>query len=240
MKDSKITEYQNKLSKFIDSSNYYGTLMHPKQCQICKMDREERLKIDNLLLKDAGIQTVKLYLLDVYPGEFDPANVERCIRQHKKYLPYLLEEIKYKSMFRRAREHLADLKKSPDEMTMIEKLELLTELEEEILKEYANFENERMSLINVFYKETFPLLMTRLHNEIISGQAKNIRDVTLASETIFKMADSISKATSIGHVEDKEKELNFNNIDEKPIPSTKEKIVSLTEKINKATEGKTG
>lgn len=241
-----LTDYQTKLNKFINTSNYYGTLFHPKQCQICNMPKEDKEKVNNLILKDVGIQYVKTYLLAEYPDEFDPANVERCIRQHSKYLPYLLEEVKYKSMFKRAKRHLEECEKSTDELSNLEKIQIISKIEEEIIKEYSSFEDERMSIMNVFYKNTLPLLMTRLHNDIVSGKAKDIRDITLSSESIFNILEKMSKFKSIAQVDDskteKESELDLNKINENPKDnqSTKENILSLTDRIAKATEGKTG
>lgn len=225
---------EDKISKFIHSSNYYGTFYHSKGCQICKMPKVEKDRINELLLKGKGIQDVKEFVMTEYGNMFDPANVERCIRQHGKYLPYLLEDVTYKSIFKRAKKHLED--KNPNDLSDTEKLEVISKIEEEIIKEYSSFEYEKMSLMNVFYKETFPLLMTRLHNEIVEGKAKDIRDITEASQTILKMSSVMNQAVSISNVKDEEdQEPNFSKIDEKPESSTKEKIVSLTEKINRAT-----
>ena len=233
-----LKDMENKFQQFTSSSNYYGTLMHPKTCKICKLPRKYLNNINEMLLKGTPQAHVGQMLLEEYPDDFSQDNISRSVRQHAKYLPYLLEETTYKSMFKRAKRHLKD--KNLDTMPVEEKLKIISQIEEEIIKEYSNMEFERISLMNVFYKETLPLMLTRLHNEIVAGEPKGIRDITLASEAVVKMSQIINNAPSIAN---EEKPLDYNEYDENKNPNeqeNKEKIVSLTDKINKATEGKTG
>lgn len=220
--------------KFIDSSNYYKTSMHVRRCKICQLPPAIKTKLNKMILDGVDYGILEHYLLEQFPTIFNSKFLPKTIESHKKYLPYLISDVQIKSIFKRARSIIEN--KNIDMMDNNEKAQLITEIENEIISEYSDIENERISLLNVLFKEILPMMVSRLQDEIISGKAKDIKDVTDASTAVWKLTTAMAAAGATIKEEEKE-EVDFSKLDLENSKDTKSKVVSLRDSINKATKG---
>lgn len=226
-------QWENKYYEFINNTKYYKTSMHSKYCKICKLPRKERNIIDAKILNGEDPRVIVSYLhahhKDVF---FDKNNTSTKVQNHIKYLPYILEDVAIKHIFKRAR-HIIE-NKDISALDGKEKAKIITDIENEIIKEYEDLENERLSMLNMLFKETMPMLLERLHQVIVDGKPKDIKDVAEAGNIVFKLTTAMSvKGVNSGKEEEEEK-IDFSNMEKS---SDKEKVLSLTERIKKATNG---
>ena len=231
----KIEEFPDKVNKFInDQTKYYRSSIHWKYCQICHLPANVKTKINKMLLSGEPMANIELYIVKTYPEIFhDRPKLHTTLINHRKYLPYLLEDVAIKTIFKRARHFIEN--KDLTTMDNDEKARLISDIEEEIIKEYEDIENDRISMLNLLFKETVPLMLTRLHHEIVQGKAADIKYITDASQVIWKIS-----ASMISHgakTNDTEEDIDYDSLDEKPSNNNRQNILSLTDKINKATKG---
>lgn len=218
---------------FIEKSTYYKTSLHMQNCRICKLPRVSRIKIDEMILNGTEFRIIKGYLVEQYPAIFkDEQNghVIGCVRKHAEYLPYLLDDVQVKTIFKKARDMLKDV--NFDNLNSQEKAVTISKIESEMMKEYSDMEHERMSLLHVMFRQTLPMMMERLNDTILGGKTKEINDLANASNTIFKITTALSMPTT--SIDDRKEE---GIADDRTI-SSNEKIVSLADKIKQATEGR--
>jgi hypothetical protein len=233
-------KFDDNFTNFIKNSGYYKSYLHTRSCRICKLPKKIREKIDIMILEDSDHLKIQLYLTEQFPKIFKSTNhLKDLIDSHKKYLPYMLEDTAIKTIFKRARYIVEN--KNIEDLTAKEKAKMISEIEAELIKEYSDMENERISLVNVMFKETMPLILTRLHASIVEGTAKEIKTLTEASNMVFKMSTAMAASNlstkSIDEESIKPEEVDFSKLDEEPEETLKSNVLSLTERINKATKG---
>lgn len=220
---------KNQYLNFIESSTYYKTTLHKPSCKICKLPPKIRLKINELLLSGQDYKSIRAVLFGYDPNTFcDESNTNKSLKAHAEYLPLLLEDALVKKMFTRAR-HLID-NKDLNTMSENEKAKVINDIEVEMMKEWETHEHERNSLVNMMYKETLPLLMTRLHNTIIGGKATDVEKLTKSSETILKITSVLANAQVMTDLSNNEDEEN-----KEVTPDLKKDVISLADRIKKAT-----
>jgi hypothetical protein len=237
--DDKIQEiadtFADKYQTFIAKSGYYNTSLHTRKCKICSLPEKERMHVNKLIMEGFSPDIIITYLVDAHPDMFTKQYTGKILQRHKNYLPYIIGDVNIKTIFARAK-HIIE-KKDLDNLTIDERVRLITDIEEEIVKEYASMENERISLLNVLFKETLPLIMTRLNESIIKGSYKEIKYITESSNIILKMSTAMAAyGLDINGKNTDKKEpdtINVNEIDEEK-GNIKENVVSLTDRINKA------
>ena len=224
-----------KFSEFIENSGYYQTSMHSRYCRICRLPPKVKQKINQMILDGIDYGIIETYLLDQFPEVFKGIkHLKRTIDSHKKFLPFLIEDVKIKSIFKRARYIIEN--KDTNNISNSERVKIITEIENELIKEYSDIENERISLLNVLFKDTLPLMISRLQEEIVMGKPKDVKDLTDASNVLWKLTTAMATVDSIEKKEEKE-EVDFSGLDEEPtVKGTKAKIVSLADNIKKATK----
>lgn len=230
------TNYEERYQEFINNTKYYKTSMHSKYCKICKLPKDERNKIDAKILNGEDPRIIVSYLHSEHPDIFrNHDNTSTKVKNHIKYLPYLLEDVAIKHIFKRARAIIEN--KDISALNPNEKAKIITEIENEIIKEYEDLENERLSMLNFLFKETMPMILERLHREIIDGKAREIKDIAEAGNIIFKLTTAMSVKGVNSGKEEKEEKVDFSNI-EGDSNTSKENVLSLTERIKKATDGR--
>ena len=233
-------KFDDNFTNFIKNSGYYKSYLHTKNCRLCKLPKKIREKIDIMILENADNLKIQLYLTEQFPKIFKSTNhLKDLIESHTKYLPYMLEDTAIKTIFKRAKYIVEN--KNIDDLTAKEKARMISDIEAELIKEYSDMENERVSLVNVMFKETMPLILTRLHASIIEGSAKEIKTLTEASNMVFKMSTAMAASNmstkAIDEESIKQDEVDFSKLDEEPGEDLKSNVLSLTERINKATKG---
>ena len=232
-------KFDDNFTKFVKNSGYYKSHLHSRDCRICKLPKKIREKVDIMLLEKADYLQIQLYLTEQFPKIFKTtSHLKELIESHKSYLPYMLEDVAIKTIFKRAK-YLLDNKNIHD-LSATEKAKLITDIESELIKEYGDVENERISLVNVLFKETMPMILTRLHASIIEGSAKDIKLLTEASNMVFKMSTAMAAYNLSTNIKEDEKpeEMDFSKLDEEQENSNyKKNVLSLTDRINKATKG---
>jgi Flp pilus assembly CpaE family ATPase len=83
------------------------------------------------------------------------------------------------------------------------------------------------------FNETIPLLLTRLHDEILNGKARDVKDLTDASQVVLKMTSMLSIKEDNFEKSTTEELIEYDlNVD------TKSNILSLADKIKNATKAK--
>ena len=232
-------KFDDNFTKFVNNSGYYKSQLHSKTCKICNLPKKIREHVDIMLLEDSTHLQVELYLTEQFPNIFKTtSHLKERIDAHKSYLPYMLEDVAIKTIFKRAK-YLLD-NKNIDDLTNKEKARLVSDVEAELIKEYSDLENERISIVNVMFKETMPMLLTRLHASIIEGSSKDIKLLTEASNILFKISTAMAASNLSGEIKVDEKEdVDFSKLDEEPesTGNYKKNVLSLTDKIKKATKG---
>jgi len=224
--------FKEKYNDLVDKSSYYKTTMHKAHCKICKGDKELRDKLNQKLLNGESARTLTYYLLEMYPDIFnDERNTMRCLNAHREYLPMLLDDVLVKSVFQRARSIIEN--KDLNDMADIEKAQLIAQIEDQLVKEYSDMESHRISILNVLFKETLPLFLTRLHTEIVTGKARDVKDLTDASNTIMKITTMLSIKEDSNEKEDDTS--SFLEM-EAQTGNTKNKVLSLADKLKETTE----
>lgn len=237
-KTSKIdySEFDENYNDFISKTDYYQVHKHKNTCTICKLPKQILETVNKKLLSGENPDAVATYLYTHYPEMIKSRkdNFQKSVRRHVKYLPKLIDEVNIKSIFQRARKLIEN--KDIENMNPDEKAKLITEIELELCKEYNDVENERISMMNVLFKNIMPLMLERLQHEIVAGEARSVSDISKATEVMWKISSAMA---ATGIVEEKEeKEINFNELDETGNgKGTKKKILSLTDRISKAVDG---
>lgn len=239
MAGSKKIDYEffdSDYESFMKNTVYYQSKNHSKFCKICKLPKEIRKSIDKKLLAGENPATIATYLQTHYPDMLtNPKNYYKMVKTHLKYLPGLLDDVQVKSIFKRARSIIEN--RNINDMTPDEKAQAISEIEAEICKEYQDVENERISMLNLLFKDIIPLMLERLEQEITVGQARDVKDITSATETIWKISNAMA-AANIQEEDKKEDEVDFSKLDETGNgKNTNKKILSLADKITKATSG---
>ena len=238
MDSERISEiFDEKYSTFIASSGYYKTALHQRRCPICRLPKKIREKINSMLLNGVDYSAIEMYLVEQFPGVFNTRRAKGQIDAHKNYLPFIVDDIMVKSIFKRARAIVEN--KDIESMTDDEKIRAITDIEEELIKEYADLEGDRLSMINVLFKEILPMMISRLQNEIIGGTTKGIKEVADASNVMFKLSTAMA---SFGAISDEKSDedsgkVDFDSLDEDLNNSIKGKVVSLRANIDKAIGG---
>lgn len=220
-------DYQEKLGNLIDNSGYYKTSLHKKYCKICNLPKNARTNINKNILNNIDESVLVDYLLDTYPEIFTARdNTLRCVRSHREYLPAIIDDVQIKSIFKRAKDILKDV--NYDDLMNKDKAEIITKIEEELIQEYSDCEADKLSLLTNLFRETLPMMLSRLHEEIVSGSSKDIKAITEATNTVLKVTSALSGAV----FNEDEKELKY--YDESGKKSSKDNILSLSDRINKA------
>lgn len=227
-----MSDKQEHYNNFVENSTYYNSILHNKKCKICKLPTKIKQYINKMILSGEELQIIARYLNEQFPDYFkDDENTNKVIRRHKKYLPQLLDDVFVKNIFARAKHILEN--KDIDNLDEIEKAKLINEVELEVMKEYQDIEHERFSMLHVMFNETIPLLLTRLHDEILSGKARDVKDLTDASQVILKMTAMLSVKEE-GIEKNTTEELRDYDLNS----DTKSNILSLADKIKFATKAK--
>lgn len=237
MRTSDSKEFRENYNKLVEDATYYKTAMHKFHCKICHLPKDLRLMIDKKILAGEQLRPLTFWLLEQYPEIFDDErNTTTSLRRHKEYLPLLLDDVLVKSIFKRARQIIdnKDLALMGEE----EKAEIIANIEDELIKEYADMESHRLSILNVLFKETLPLFLTRLHQELVEGKSRDVKEITDASNTIMKITSMLSINENTLE-EDNNKSFLEQENDNNSKEGTKDKILSLTniieERVKKAT-----
>lgn len=219
-------------NSFVENSTYYNSLLHSTKCKICKLPNKIKQYINKMILSGEETSIIARYLSEQFPDYFkDNEATNVTIRRHKKYLPQLLEDVFVKNIFARAK-HLLE-NKDIDNLDEIEKAKLINEVELEVMKEYETIEHERFSMLHVMFNETIPLLLTRLHDEILNGKARDVKDLTDASQVVLKMTSMLAIKEDNFEKSTTEELIEYDlNVD------TKSNILSLADKIKNATKAK--
>ena len=231
--------FNEKCINFTAKSGYYNAYLHQKYCKLCNLPEKVREKLNEMILSGKPNNVIKLFLLEQFPDYFSGQRINKQIENHRKYLPLLINDVKFKSIFKRAK-HITD-NLNEFELSDIEKAKVITEIESKLMEEYSDIENERISLVNVMFKEMMPLIVTKLRQSIISGSPKEIKYITDSSSALFRMSKEIAEynINSIKEEKEEEKPLDFDTIEENnstqdDMDTIKSNVVSLRDKIDEA------
>lgn len=230
-------DFEQRYDKLVKNAGYYKTHLHMNKCKICQLpDGKIKEKINQMILDNCSISTISLFLKDQYPDIFQ-TDPKYTIEKHRKFLPFLLSDVKIKSIFKRARNILNNV--DLYELSSVEKAKLITEIEAKLVEEFGEIEDERISLIKALFSETLPLMVARLNESIVDGYGKEIKYLADASSAVVKMSTALSSFhTGIGiedeEKNDKENSINFDELDEDNPGEIKNNVISLADSINKA------
>jgi len=229
-----IRTFKDNYNTLVKNATYFKSTMHKHHCIVCNLPKDLKLMINKKLLNGENERALSLYLMEQYPEIFkDERNTIRCLKSHKEYLPMLLDDVLVKNIFKRARSIIEN--RNMNDLNEVEKAEIIASIEEEIVKEYADMENHRISILNVLFKETLPLFLTRLHTELVEGKARDIKEITDASNTIMKITSMLSiNENALDKEEDNTG--NYLEMEKNNKTDTKSNILSLTDRIKETVE----
>lgn len=220
--------FDEKYRELLETSTYYKSNLHRGKCRICKLPEKIKNHINEMILYGDSYNVIRTYLMEQHGNIFDEHRATRvCIKSHAEYLPLLLDDVQIKTIFKRARYILEN--NNIDDLEPDEKAKVISDVEKELIKEYENIENDKQSVLAVLFKETIPLMMTRLNKTIIDGKPKEILDISNAGNIMLKMGTALTS-----YVEKEDSNLDYI----KESSDVNENVLSLTEKIAKSTKNR--
>lgn len=230
-----------KYDKDSDIQSYYRIRLHRLNCPVCSFPLEMRKYINIKLFKGVcSFTELGNYIIKKHPLYDDKQyDLVEILQKHKMYNEFLLEDIKHKSIFNRVKYLMKD-KEYLEELAPHDKSRLVTQIEKELLIEYYDYKDEKLSLLKAITTNTLPLLVNRINTELKIGTARAIKELTnslsLTIDTIKELENDKNKLKSKDSKDNKNNEneddsgMELLDIDS----SRKEKIISLSDKIQQA------
>ena len=145
--------------------------LHKAACKICNLPPKYRDHINEMLLNDCADSEVERYGEEIGI----PINCAN-VYNHRKFLPYLIDDEKVAEMVRKAQE-----------IQTGERADIITNMEKKVVLTQQAISHAQNELKATMWNETIPMIIERIEKEAQDGVVP-VRDLAYALDLVMKNA----------------------------------------------------